>query len=138
VTRRRFVDAGPLVAVLNERDRFHDWTKEQMREADAPLLTCEAAIAEACSILRGTDGAGEALLELVRDEYLAIPYRIEDDAGSIAKLMRRYANVPMSLADACLVQMAEMAPRIPVLTLDRDFRIYRLSRGRPLATILPE
>jgi predicted nucleic acid-binding protein len=137
VTRRRFVDAGPLVAVLNERDRFHDWAKERLQEADAPLLTCEAAIAEACHILRDTEGAGEAILDLVRDEHLRIPYRIEDDAGSIAKLMRRYANVPMSLADACLVQMAEMAPRIPVLTLDRDFRVYRLSRGRPLLAILP-
>ena len=51
--------------------------------------------------------------------------------------MRKYADVPMSLADACLVRMADMAPRIPVLTLDRDFRVYRLSRGRPLLAILP-
>jgi predicted nucleic acid-binding protein len=138
VTLRRFVDAGPLVAVLNRQDQFHGWATERLREADAPLLTCEAAITEACHILRDIDGAAGSLLDLVRDGLVAVPYRIEDDAGSAAKLMRKYADVPMSMADACLVRMAEMAPRIPVLTLDSDFRIYRLSRGRPLLVILPE
>ncbi|MFI5403182.1 MAG: type II toxin-antitoxin system VapC family toxin, partial [Planctomycetota bacterium] len=136
--RRRFVDAGPLVAVLNRQDQFHDWATERLQEADAPLLTCEPAITEACHILRDVEGAAESLLDLVRDGLIAIPYRIEDDAGSAAKLVRKYANVPMSLADACLVRMAEMAPRIPVLTLDSDFRIYRLSRDRPPLVILPD
>ncbi len=136
--RRRLVDAGPLVAVLNRQDQFHDWATERLQEADAPLLTCEAAITEACHILRDIDGAAESLLDLVRDGFIAIPYRVEDDAGSVGRLMRKYADLPMSLADACLVRMAEMAPQIPVLTLDSDFRIYRLSRGRPVLAILPE
>jgi predicted nucleic acid-binding protein len=138
VIRRRFVDAGPLVAVFNRQDQFHDWATGRLQEADAPLLTCEAAITEACHILRDIDGAAESLLDLVQDRFIAVPYRVEDDAGSVAKLMRKYADAPMSIADACIVRMAEMAPRIPVLTLDSDFRIYRLSRGRPLLAILPE
>ena len=136
--RRCFVDAGPLVAALNREDEFHGWATERLEEADAPLLTCEAAITEACHILRDIDGAAESLLDLLHDEFLAIPYRMGDDAASVARLMRKYANVPMSLADACLVRMAEMAPRIPVLTLDSDFRIYKLARGKPLLAILPE
>lgn len=136
--RRRLVDAGPIVAVLNQRDEFHDWATERLQEADAPLLTCEAAITEACHILRDVEGAAESLLDLVRDELIAIPYRLEDDAGTVATLMRKYADVPMSLADACLVRMAELTQRTEVLTLDSDFRIYRTSRGQPLRVILPE
>ena len=121
-----------------EKDEFHAWARERLQEADAPLLTCEPVLTEACHILRDADGAAEALVDLVRDGLIAIPYRVQDDAGPIARLMRKYADLPMSLADACLVRMAEMAPRIPVLTLDKDFRVYRLPKSRPLLVIVPE
>jgi len=54
----------------------------------------------------------------------------------VRALMRRYENVPMSLADACLVRLAEMTG-LPICTLDRDFAIYRTSRRRALTLIMP-
>jgi predicted nucleic acid-binding protein len=131
------VDAGPLVAALNRRDRFHQWATERLREVDPPGLTCEPALAEACYLLRDITGSAEAVLDLIRDGSFRVPYRVEDEAAPLANLLRKYRDVPMSLADACLVRMAEVTPRAEVLTIDTDFRIYRTSTGRPLRMILP-
>jgi predicted nucleic acid-binding protein len=55
---------------------------------------------------------------------------------TLRESMDRYANVPMSLADACLVRMAEMTG-LPICTLDTDFAIYRVHGRRPLDLITP-
>jgi uncharacterized protein len=57
-------------------------------------------------------------------------------AAAVQALMERYANVPMSLADACLVRLAEMT-RLPICTLDSDFAVYRAHGRRGLALIMP-
>jgi predicted nucleic acid-binding protein len=62
--------------------------------------------------------------------------QLEREMEAIRTLMRRFANVPMSLADACLVRLAEMTD-LPICTLDRDFAIYRANRSRPLTLITP-
>lgn len=63
-----------------------------------------------------------------------------EDAGlwaSATELMRRYANVPMSFADACLVAIAEQHTDARIFTLDGDFHIYRAGNGGPLRLIAP-
>jgi predicted nucleic acid-binding protein len=62
--------------------------------------------------------------------------QLEREMAAIRVLMQRYANVPMSLADACLVRLAEMTD-LPICTLDRDFAIYRANQRRPLTLITP-
>jgi predicted nucleic acid-binding protein len=52
--------------------------------------------------------------------------------------MQKFADVPMSLADACLVRMAEQQPNALVVTLDSDFHIYRRNRNQAIRTIMPD
>jgi len=52
--------------------------------------------------------------------------------------MQRYQSVPMSLADACLVRMAEIYPNSILLTLDSDFRIYRKNKNQMISLIIPD
>ena len=66
-----------------------------------------------------------------------IDYDLQSDVAIVAALVAKYADVPMSLADACLVRMAERSPTDPVLTLDSDFRIYRRAGHGPIALICP-
>ncbi|MGH8628172.1 MAG: hypothetical protein ACREYC_23880 [Gammaproteobacteria bacterium] len=51
--------------------------------------------------------------------------------------MRKYANVPMSLADACLVRMTEILPDPVILTTDADFRIYRRHGRHVVPAVTP-
>ncbi len=130
------MDTGPLVAFLNRRDRLHEWTIKALEQLEAPFLTCESVLSEACFLLRKTVGGGEAVMELVARGLIRVPFRFESEAPAIRRLLARYANIPMSFADACLVRMAEQFPSALVLTLDRDFKLYRRN-GRqtiPLAS----
>jgi predicted nucleic acid-binding protein len=76
------------------------------------------------------------LLEKLEDGAFRIGLRLETEAGALQALMSRYRNVPMSLADACLVRLAEMHA-LPICTLDSDFTIYRTRRRRQLELITP-
>lgn len=131
------LDTGPLVAFVNRHDRYHDWAKRAWNQIESPLLTCEAVIIEACFLLRTIHLGHETVLSMVTDEIIQIPFQMTEEVARIKELMTRYQSVPMSLADACLVRMAEKYPNCPVLTLDSDFAIYRKHRNRSIAVITP-
>jgi predicted nucleic acid-binding protein len=99
------------------------------------MLTCEAVLAEACFIVRNFPGGSQAVIELLNRDVIKIAFDLDQEAGLVAKLLGRYANIPMSLADACLVRMAETHTKSEVFTLDRDFRIYR-KHGRHVIPII--
>ena len=131
------VDSGPLVAFFNRNDRFHQWAKEEWTGIAPPLLTCEAVLAETCFLLRHLPGGSRAVLELVNRGVIQTPFQLENEAQSIMSLISRYSDIPMSLADACLVRMAEHHPQSRVLTLDGDFLIYRKNDRRVIPVLIP-
>lgn len=137
MTRTVLLDTGPLVALLNRRDRYHRWATEQWGDLEPPVLTCEPVLTEACFLLRESSGGSAAALELVARGAVKIAYRIEEEVTVLGRLMNRYAEVPMSLADACLVRMVERHPASAVLTLDRDFRVYRAQGRRVIPVVMP-
>jgi uncharacterized protein len=137
LTRTVVLDTGPLVALLNRRDRYHRWTIEQWADVDLPVLTCEAVLTEACFLLRKSPGGPAAVLEMVARAVVKVAYDVEADVAALGRLMTRYADVPMALADACLVRMIEQQPDATVLTLDRDFRVYRSHARRVIPAVMP-
>ena len=76
------------------------------------------------------------MVTFLRRGDLEIGLGLGDEAGPVLGLIERYANVPMSLADACLVRLAEMTG-LPVCTLDSDFTIYRAHGRTALDLISP-
>ena len=133
------IDAGPLVAALDRGDRHHAWARGRFAELAAAPFTCEAVVTEACFLLRRRFlGAELDLLRFLEQGRIVIAFDLAAELPAVAALMERYANVPMSLADACLVRMAEIHPTARILTLDGDFRIYRKNGREPLDAILPE
>jgi len=134
---RILLDTGPLVALLNRRDRHNSWVRGVLDTVEPPVYTCEAVISEACFLLGRFAGGADAPLTLLSEEILRIDFRLTGEIEALQKLMRKFANVPMSLADACLVRMSELEPRSVVLTLDGDFEIYRRNRRQTIPTIMP-
>ena len=131
------LDTGPLVAFVNRRDRYHAWTTQQWADVVPPFLTCEPVLTEACFLLRHLPRGPSAVLELVSRGLLNIAHRVEADVEALRRLMIRYADIPMSLADACLVRMVEQHSAATVLTLDRDFRVYRAHGRSVVPTLMP-
>jgi predicted nucleic acid-binding protein len=131
------VDTGPLVAFLNRRERHHAWVRDRLRETPAPLLTCEAVLAETSYLLRRVEGGVSALMALLARGAVRVAFRLDDEHEQIARLLVKYEEVPMSLADACLVRMSELHPRAEVLTLDADFKVYRRAGRQVVPVAMP-
>jgi len=132
------LDTGPLVAAINPRDTYHQWIIQQLYELNPPFLSCEAVISEACFLSHGRVKHIKAIFEWINNGSITISCLLENDKKAIEKLMVKYASVPMSFADACLVRMAELYPNSVVLTLDSDFRIYRKNRNQIIPVIMPD
>jgi predicted nucleic acid-binding protein len=131
------VDTGPIVAFLDLAERHHGWVAGCLEDLEAPLLVCEPVLTEAMYLLRRYPGAQDALLELVRNDALRVAFRIDEHVGALGKLLQKYRDTPMSLADACVVRMAEIHERHAVLTLDSDFSVYRKHGRAPITLIHP-
>jgi uncharacterized protein len=128
VKRAGLLDTGPLVAFLDRGDHFHGWSVDALNRFKAPLFTCDAVIAEAWHLLGRAKQGREALLGLLQSGNLAVTFSLANDGLATLKLMKKYSDLPMSVADACLVRMAELDPKATIVTLDSDFTVYR--RGR--------
>jgi predicted nucleic acid-binding protein len=135
--RAAIVDTGPLVAFLDRAERHHGWVAGRIEELDAPLLVCEPVLAEAMHLLARFATAQYALFALLENGALRIAFQIDEHIAALRKLHHKYRNRPMSLADACIVRMAEMHERHAVLTLDSDFLVYRKHGRVPLTLIHP-
>ncbi len=131
------VDTGPLVALLNRRDRHHRWAREVFDTIEPPLGTCEAVLSETCFLLRRFPGGQDAVLALLEHRVIEPVFSMSAEIPALRALMARYASVPMSLADACLVRMSELDGDSVVVTLDRDFAIYRRNRRQRIPVIMP-
>ena len=134
---RLVIDTGPLVALLNRRDRHHAWIRGLLDTVEPPLYTCEAVLSEACFLLRRLHGAEAALMTLVARDVLRVEFRLGEEAAAVTALMQKFATVPMSLADACLVRMTELEPASTIVTLDQDFRVYRRLKRQVVPVVMP-
>ena len=132
------IDAGPLVALINARDTYHAWTVEQLKQASGPLLTCEAALSEAVFLLRTTTGGVAQITGMLKAGGLKSVFCLKEEIAPVCDLLRKYADVPMSLADACLVRMSELYPKHRILTLDSDFHVYRRNRQQTIPLLTPK
>jgi predicted nucleic acid-binding protein len=129
MARNVLVDAGFLVALFNRRDSHHAWAAAQATGLAPPWSTCEAALSEAFHLL---GPRGLASLDLLLSRQAArVALDLAAHLNPVLSLMQKYADVPMSLADACLVRMSEILAEPVLLTTDSDFRIYR-RHGRQL------
>jgi uncharacterized protein len=97
--------------------------------------TCESVISEAFHIL-GSRGVPSLNALLVRG-MVVMAFELAGELPSVLKLMQKYADVPMSLADACLVRMTEMRVQSIILTTDADFRVYRRHGRQVVPCVVP-
>lgn len=134
---RVLLDTGPLVALLSERETHHAWAEARFAQWTEPCVTCEAVLTESFHLLGRVRGGQAALRTALREGLIVPDFDLKSEMRAVMELMERYANVPMSLADACLVRMAELSQASVVLSLDEDFQIYRKNRVEPIVLIAP-
>jgi predicted nucleic acid-binding protein len=131
------VDTGPLVAFFDRSERHHLWAAARIEELSAPLLVCEPVLTEAIYLVARFPKAQDALFSLLQNGALEVAFRLDAHVGALHRLLRKYRDTPMSLADACVVRMAEIHDDHSVLTLDSDFAVYRKHGRVPIPLMHP-
>ncbi|HMD31200.1 MAG TPA: PIN domain-containing protein [Candidatus Acidoferrales bacterium] len=130
------LDTGVIVALLDESEQMHSACTDAVRSLEAPLVTCEAVIVESCYLLRNLHGASEAVMENVMAGIFQVSFQLSSEAAAVKGLLRKYRDRRIDLADACLIAMAGEYEAPDILTLDRDFHVYRWGKNKPFR-ILP-
>ena len=135
MARSILVDTGFIVALLSRRDRHHRWAIVQATRHAPPWRTCESVLSEAFHLL---GRAGQPILAALLQRGAVVPaLDLATELEPIVTLLRKYANVPMSLADACLVRMTETLADPLLLTTNDDFRVYRRHSRQVVPSVMP-
>lgn len=128
---RILIDSGPLIALFDKSDAYHLITKEFIETNTSELLTSLASVTETMYMLDFNKNAQLDFLEwLLRGAVQIISIEI-DDLDRIKVLLKKYQDLPMDFADACLVYIGEKFNISDIATIDRDFSIYRLHDRNP-------
>jgi uncharacterized protein len=124
-------DAGPLIAIIDKNEEHHPACALCLLELSGPMLTTWAAFTEAMYLLGENGGwkAQDLLWQMVDQEEVEIAEQGQDDRVRMRVLMEKYQDLPMDLADASLVVLAEQRGLRDIFTLDHtDFQVYRINR----------
>lgn len=130
-------DTGPLVALLAADEARHPWVVQQMEALPAPFITCEPVLAETFFLVSRLPDGARRFFDLLNSGLLTVDFNVIDEREPLRKLIQKYSDLPMSLADACLVRLAERHIGSTIFTLDSHFRIYRKNGRQQIPVIMP-
>jgi len=132
-------DTGFWLALADQQDTHHQAARQKLKEIDEGLITTWCVVTETCYLLLKRKGVlaqskfMESLANGAFETFNLQPYH----AHRIAQLMQKYANLPMDLADASLVILAEEIGHGRILSVDyRDFNTYRWKSTQPFQNLL--
>jgi uncharacterized protein len=132
------VDTGPLVAFLVETDSHHAWAVERFHELPAPFLSCEPVLTETFYLVSRLHSGRRRFFELLSSGLLNVEFAVLAEREALRKLIHKYADLPMSLADACVVRITEQIEDAVVFTTDNHFRAYRKNARQLIPLVIPE
>ena len=127
-------DTGFLVGFVSNNDGHNRWAREIAGQLSAPLLTCEAVLAETSFHL----GNCCSVFEMLNHGFIRLAFDCNDNLRQLESLAENYADRKPDFADLCLIRMSELFPKHPVITVDReDFRVYRRNKRETIPLICP-
>jgi uncharacterized protein len=130
---RGIADTGFLVAFVRSSDIYHAWAMDVADQISEPLLTCESVLSETAFHL----GNSALVFEMIEDGLIRLDFVCNEHLPQLAALAKRYKDHKPDLADLCLIRMSELHPKHSVITVDKDFAIYRRNKRDVIPTISP-
>ncbi len=127
--KKILIDSGPLIALFDASDRYHNKTVEFIRNNSYRLVTGIASITETMHMLDFNRNAQLDFIQWVINGGVIIEDIENEELIRIKYLLDKYQDLPMDFADACLVYLGEKFGIDTIATIDRDFTIYRI-KGR--------
>ena len=134
--KKILIDSGPLIALFDASDKYHASAINFIKNNKSILITTIASVTETLHLLDFNRNAQIDFLEWVNKGAVEIQYIENSDFSRIRELISKYRDLPMDLADACLVFLAEKLNINMIATIDRDFTIYRIKGRRKFNVVL--
>ncbi len=132
-------DSGYWIALFDRRDKYHQRAVEAARNLAEQLLVTWPVLAETTWVLgeRLGSAAVQDMLRIGEQGAYRIHAMAQHDLPQLRALMEKYADLPMDLADASLVLVAEQSGDGRIFSTDqRDFRTYRFKQRKPFRNLL--
>ncbi len=130
------IDTGCIVALFDRSEKYHKQCVDIITQLDQPIVTCEAAITEACYLVRKSSLAIQAILQNVENNVFQIVFNLVDSIEHVKMLLKKYSDIPMDFTDACLVSLASNLNTGDILTLDKDFEVYRWDKNNKFKNLI--
>ena len=134
--KKILIDSGPLIALFDSSDKYHQEAVNFIKINKFPLITTLASITETLHLLDFNRNAQIDFLEWVHRGAVEIHNIENSDFSRLKELTAKYRDLPMDFADSCLVYLAEKLDLNTIATIDRDFTIYRIQGRRKFKIIL--
>ena len=134
--KKILIDSGPLIALFDASDKYHQKTVHFIKENKHPLITTLASITETLHLLDFNRNAQLDFLEWVGRGGIEIHNIQNRDFPRLKDLVKKYQDLPMDFADSCLVYTAEQLDLNTIATIDRDFTIYRIQGRKKFKVLL--
>ena len=134
--KKILIDSGPLIALFDRDDKYHFASVQFIKTNRSELITTLASLTETLHLLDFNPNAQIDFLDWVSAGAVTLEPITADDLLRIREMMRKYADLPMDFADACLVFLGEKLNISEIATIDRDFDIYRLQGKKPFTTFI--
>ena len=133
--KNTLIDAGPLIALFNKSDKYHEKIKEFIKNYKGFLTTSWPVITEVCHMLDFNIGAQIDFLKWIKLGGLKVEDIETEEIDKIIKLSEKYSDIPMDLADATLIVISERLGIKEIITIDSDYYIYRTTEREMLINI---
>jgi len=130
---KAIADTGFLVAFARDRDMHHAWAIGVAQHITEPLLTCESVLSETAFHIGDT----EVVFDMISEKLIRLSFDCNDHLPQLAALAKPYKDRQPDLADLCLIRMSELYPRHSIITVDKDFRVYRRNKREVIPLISP-
>ena len=134
--KKVLIDSGPLIALFDASDKYHNKAVNFIKTNKYPLVTTIASVTEALHLLDFNRNAQIDFIEWIHKGAVEIQNIESSDFGRLKELTEKYRDLPMDFADSCLVYLAEKLSLNTIATIDRDFTIYRIKGRKKFKVIL--
>jgi len=133
--RNTLIDAGPIIALFNKNDKYHEKIKNFLRNYDGKLTSTWPVVTEVSYMLDFNVQTQIDFLTWIQLGGVSIEDIEKDDIGRIIELSKKYSDLPMDLADASLVVLSEKLKIRQIITIDSDYYIYRTIKKEMIENI---
>ncbi len=134
--KKALIDSGPMTALFNSRDSYHETSKAFMKRCRYNLVTTMASITEVMYLLETNLFAAADFLEWLARGAVEIADITSADFTDIKEYMMKYGDLPMDFADATLMVVSDRERINKIATFDSDFDIYRTAAKEKLNNII--